>query len=318
MADPQPQPQPVAIKQMIGLAPVDAIRFLDAKGYRTSVDWTDMMHDEHVASFTAAKVAKIDILRTLHVSLLDALANGTPFAQWQAEVQPELERQGWWGKVQDASITGTDEMVTIGPRRLRVIYDTNLRMARATALWGRIQNSKGLLPFLKYSAVLDRRTRPAHRAWNGIILPVDHPWWQTHFPPCGWNCRCTVLQYSQDMLDAGGLKVTQNPPPLDPVPFYRKSTGQTLQVPRGIDPGFAYNPGQARARAIMDKAAQSLADAAAQGLADAIPSALADILAELPGGPQPRATIDRLTALAIGGEVAELAAALAELLGVTG
>ena len=25
----------------------------------------------------------------------------------------------------------------------------------------------------------------ADRAWHGTVLPVDHPFWQTHFPPNG-------------------------------------------------------------------------------------------------------------------------------------
>ena len=43
---------------------------------------------------------------------------------------------------------------------------------------------------LRYVAVLDARTRPEHRAWHGLILPIDHPLWDTHYPPNGWGCRC--------------------------------------------------------------------------------------------------------------------------------
>jgi SPP1 gp7 family putative phage head morphogenesis protein len=305
------QISPVQISQAFNLPPEAAIRFLDAKGYRITTDWEEAIHEEHVSAFTVAKVAKVDILRQIHVSLLDAMADGTPYRQWAEGLRPELQRLGWWGVIEDADLTGTSAPVLVGPRRLRTIYDTNLRMARATALWGRIQASKRLLPYLRYSAVLDRRTRPAHRAWHGTILPVDHPFWATHFPPCGWNCRCTVVQMGDDDLARRNLKVTAAPP-IDLVPFFRKSTGTTLQVPRGIDPGFGYNPGIARAQAIADKAAASLAESA--GIAGAAPAALADILAELPVAPD-RATTARLNALAAAGAVAELAAALAELLG---
>ena len=35
-----------------------------------------------------------------------------------------------------------------------------------------------------YDAVNDSRTRrPQHLEWDGLILPIDHPFWQTHGSP---------------------------------------------------------------------------------------------------------------------------------------
>lgn len=314
------------IRQLVTLPPEDAIAFLDAKGYRTSVRYTDTWQDEHASAFTVAKVAKIDLLREIHVSLIDAMASGQTFEAWQADLRPRLRDAGWLGRVVNPELTGTDEPVMVGPRRLRVIYDTNLRMARATALWGRIWASRETLPFLRYSAVMDSRTRPQHRAWHDIVLPVEHPFWQTHFPPNGWNCRCTVVQLNERTLARRGLSITSQAQ-LDargfgapPVPFWRKGSdgqpGQMEQVPRGIDPGFAYNPGTARARLVLDNAAAALARAA--GVPGLIEPALAEITETLPGARPDRARLDAMATLARAGQVAELAAMLAELLGVVG
>lgn len=305
--------EPVSIKAVFDLPPERAIAFLDSKGYRISVDWTDTFNEEHDASFTVAKIAKVDLLRAIHISLLEAQTNGTPYAAWLKQLKPELEAAGWWGKVADADVTGTNKPVFVGPRRLRTIYDTNLRMARSAALWERAQASKATLPFLRYSAVLDRRTRPQHAAWHGVILPVDHPFWLTHFPPCGWNCRCTAIQVNEAMMERRGWTVTEPPPPIVPVPFYNRSTGQTVQVPRGIDPGFGYNPGIARMQATADKVAASLVQARREGLSidDA---AIAELLLELPPGRVTPAALATLQALIAAGEVAQLAAAVMGLL----
>jgi SPP1 gp7 family putative phage head morphogenesis protein len=225
--------EPVSIRQIFDLPPEQAIAFLAQKGYRTTAAWPEMMHEDHSRAFTVSRVARIDILEAIRTSLDQAMRDGVPFEQWKTNLVAELVKKGWWS---DSNLA---------PRRLRTIYDTNLRTARASALWQRVQANKELLPFLRYSAVMDRRTRPLHRAWHGTILPVDHPFWRTHFPPNGWNCRCTVIQLSQRDLDRRGWKVTDPPPPLDDlVPFFRKATGQTMMVPRGIDPGFGYNPGE--------------------------------------------------------------------------
>ena len=59
------------------------------------------------------------------------MRDGTTFEQWQADIKPKLITAGWWDTVLDTELTGTSKPVFVGPRRLRTIYDTNLRTARA-------------------------------------------------------------------------------------------------------------------------------------------------------------------------------------------
>ena len=51
-----------------------------------------------------------------------------------------------------------------------------------------------LLPMLTYQTVGDGRVRPEHAMLDEISRPVGDKFWNTYFPPNGWNCRCTVLQ----------------------------------------------------------------------------------------------------------------------------
>ncbi|MBX9881229.1 MAG: minor capsid protein [Sphingomonas sp.] len=258
-----------SIRQVITLPPVDTVRAFEARDrLRATVNWTDMWQAEHARSFTVAKLLDLDILAEIQAAVADVIANGGTFEQFRANLEPYLRSKGWWGAVSDPGLTGTAQAVNIGPARLRTIYDTNLRVSRAAGRWKRIQELKGERPFLRYVAVRDRRTRPLHREWHGTILPVDDPWWDTHYPPCGWYCRCTVRQLSQRDLDREGWKVSPRPA-LDPVPFIRPGTGEVIQVPKGIDPGFGYNAGMASMAAIMRKAQASLANAAPLDLAAA-------------------------------------------------
>lgn len=180
---------PVTIRGALDLRPEDAIRaFRQRDELKVSVSYRDLAPEEHARAFTAAKVAKLDILAALGGSLDTALKEGQTFAQWRDGILPTLQREGWWGLIQDEALTGTSEPVFVGERRLRTIFATNMRVSRAAGQWARIQALKGSRPFLRYSAVLDNRTRPLHARWHGTIRPVDDPIWQAIYPPNGWNC----------------------------------------------------------------------------------------------------------------------------------
>lgn len=280
MADPPPR-----IGFDIGLPPDDTARAFDARsqgpdqGLRITARWSEMMHDEHARAFTVAHLARLDLLEDIRTSLADVIHNGGTFEQWRANIQPILERAGWWGRVEDRSLTGADHAIHVGPRRLETIYRTNLRVSRAAGQWARIRELADVAPFLRYSAVMDDRTRPAHRRWHGTILRWDDAWWDTHFPPCGWNCRCTVIQLSQRDLARRGWQVSKAPPKdLRPArPFQPAGAAEPVLVPDGIDPGWAYNPGKASLRGVATKAIETLEHTAAHDL-PAARAALAEIV----------------------------------------
>ncbi|HEU4959001.1 MAG TPA: phage minor head protein [Sphingomonas sp.] len=257
-------PDTLPIQSVIGLPPDETVAAFRARDdLRVTNRWSEMWHGDHARAFTVAKVAKLDLLDTIRGSLDDVIANGGTFEQWQERIVPELQKAGWWGDVTDRDLTGADHPIVVGPRRLRTIFDTNLRMSRAAGRWTRIQALKDQRPYLRYTAVMDARTRPQHRIWHGTILPVDHPWWDTHFPPCGWNCRCTVRQLSDRDLVRHGWHVTDPPREGPPRLFYRAGSPTPVAVPAGISPGFAYNPGKAHMAAVADKATRTIEASAA-------------------------------------------------------
>jgi SPP1 gp7 family putative phage head morphogenesis protein len=165
-----------------------------------------------------------------------------------------LEQAGWWGK-NEVLDPATGEMVTttFDASRLKLIYDTNTRMAYSAGLWQRIERNKDAFPYIRYITMRDEKVRLSHRAWDNVTLPVDDPFWDTHFPPCGWRCRCRATSINQKDYDAGlspnGELLNKVAPKVEYRDWVNKSTGVVEQVPVGIDPGFGYNPGKASARA---------------------------------------------------------------------
>ncbi|MDD6471780.1 MAG: phage minor head protein, partial [Bacteroidales bacterium] len=47
---------------------------------------------------------------------------------------------------------------------------------------------------LQYRTVRDSHVRPEHAALDGVTLPPSDPFWETYYPPNGWNCRCSAIQ----------------------------------------------------------------------------------------------------------------------------
>lgn len=77
------------------------------------------------------------------------------------------------------------------------VFRTNIQNAYGHGRWQQQQRNKAKRPYLMYSAINDSRVRPAHLALNRIVLPIDDPFWLTHYPPLGFRCRCTVLALTE-------------------------------------------------------------------------------------------------------------------------
>jgi len=54
---------------------------------------------------------------------------------------------------------------------------------------------------LQYRTAGDDRVREEHAELEGITLPIDDGFWESYYPPNGWNCRCTVVQVRRGKYD---------------------------------------------------------------------------------------------------------------------
>jgi Phage Mu protein F like protein len=242
----------------------EVLAYFRNKNLVTSFDWRDVWQEEHAHAFTVAKAMQMDVLKTIHAAVEKAIVEGQPFEQFQAELTPRLIAAGWWGKqVVTDPASGMPVNAQLGsPHRLRIIFDANIRTANAAGFWERIQRSKDILPYLMYMETTSREARAEHLAWASqpVILPVDHPWWQTHFPPNGWQCKCWVLQIDEEDALAAGYTPETQAPELDAQPWENRRTGAVELVPSGIDPGWASNPGYTRQRLLEEYLAERLVE----------------------------------------------------------
>lgn len=69
-------------------------------------------------------------------------------------------------------------------------------------------------PYGLVDAILDGRTTPYCRDVDGTLLPLDDPWWDTHWFPAHHRCRTSVRNLRRSEAEKRGAKPP--PPGLDP------------------------------------------------------------------------------------------------------
>lgn len=244
------------------LPPAEAIAFMDGRQLSAETyHWYDLWREEHQRAFTVSRLARGDLLEALQTSLAKSVAGDLSRRDWIKSTEQLLKNAGWWGttEVTDPR-TGELLKTRFNHARLQLIFDTNVRQAAAAGQWQRLVRNQRTHPYARYVAMDDERTRPQHRAWHNVTLPLDDAWWATHRPPNGWRCRCRVIGVTQREYDQGvvldrpgaetdqGAPLRSTPmvkaaPPVSLRDWRNPITGAIEQVPVGIDPGFDYNPG---------------------------------------------------------------------------
>jgi len=238
------------------LKPAAAIEFLNRKGYALTKNWFDMWKDAHAKAFTVSKVAKIDLLRDIRGMVEKAVADGITLQQFKKELIPQLDKHGWWGK-QTETNKETGEVTaeyTVGPRRLKTIYQTNLHTAYMAGRYKGQMDAAADLPYLQYIAVMDGKTTDKCREMHGRIFRADDPVWDALYPPNHWGCRARVRSLTEKQVERMGGRVESSEGRIVESEATVgkgenaqrvKTTG--LKLPSGetfwAGPGWDYNPG---------------------------------------------------------------------------
>ncbi|MBB4018224.1 hypothetical protein GGR16_003258 [Chelatococcus caeni] len=251
----------MAMLQLGGPPPKEVLDYFRSKRLRPGFSWQDVWGQEHAYAFTVAKATEAQVLVAFRGAIDRALSKGLPFEAFQKDITGELHRIGWGGPrvVEDPAGGPPAKVDFTSPRRLNTIFNANMRAARAAGQWERAQRTKGMLPFFLYVESTAKEPRHEHRQWAGTILPVDHPWWDEHFPPNGWGCQCGVRQITKAEAERrGGVA---EPPAGRTETFRNRRTGEVTEVPEGVDPGWHTNPGKSRAATLMRRTTEALEEA---------------------------------------------------------
>ena len=163
--------------------------------------------------------------------------------------------------------------------RSRVIWQTNRRTSYAAGRYAQMKAVAEDRPFWRYRhSPASEEPRHDHLAWDGLVLRHDDPWWSTHLPPNGWGCKCYVETLDADDMERLGKEGPDAAPATRTrrVTVGRGAARRTVEVPEGIDPGFAYAPG---ARSQAGEAARHAIEASITQAPSIAAAAIAPMLA---------------------------------------
>lgn len=182
------------MQAVFGQPPRKAIEYLQQKQVMPSEDWWRVQGNAHNQAFVVAHMTRLDLLEDVRQSLLDAQKNGWDLKRWSEEIEPKMKQRGWWGK-QETFVEGGQREVQLGsPYRLKTIYQTNMAQAYEAGRQAVMWDDNPLFPYVRYSAILDNHTRPAHRALHGVVMLKSDPAWRYISPKNGYKCRCTAYE----------------------------------------------------------------------------------------------------------------------------
>lgn len=201
--------------------------------------YDDILKSAHDRAFIVAGASKADLLNDFRLAVDQAIKEGKSLGWFRKEFDGIVEKHGW-------QYNGSRDW------RSRVIYRTNMAASYSAGRHKQMTDPALLKrrPYWKYvHNDTVEQPRPLHVEWSGLVLKWDDPWWDTHYPPNGWGCRCRVVPVRPK-------EYTGDTAPDDGTYTYVDRFGEQHVIPKGIDYGWDYKPGDSIAallRRVIDK-----------------------------------------------------------------
>jgi len=150
---------------------------------KTEFDWTtediDILNHFRADVYTNTFISCVDKRKKLQNEAKKAASEGLTFDQFRQNVKLE-------GIAPD------------NPYYLRTEFVSDVNWAYSSRQWHDQQALKDYMPFLKYCTIKDDRVRQDHADMDGIVLNIDHSFWDVNYPPNGYNCRCYTMQLTKE------------------------------------------------------------------------------------------------------------------------
>lgn len=160
------------------VAPKEAISHFRRKKIVARKTFDALGDEAKSGSFTVAGIYRKQVLGAFKDAITEALESGAT----QKETITKFRE----------IIAGDVKQKMLGSYHMETVFRTNVQMSYGVGRRKSMERVADILPYWTYRAVGDDRTRPQHRALSGVTLKADNPFWDTHYPPWAYSCRCSV------------------------------------------------------------------------------------------------------------------------------
>jgi SPP1 gp7 family putative phage head morphogenesis protein len=175
----------------------EAVKFATSRNVTLpSVYYTELQDEARAHAFTVSHLASLGQIGQVFDALNETMRDGGTFADFTKLVEA------------DGIEFDKAHRETVFRNAVQTGYNAGRRQQQ-------IENEENR-QYLIYDAINDSRTRPSHRAMDGFIAPVGHPVWQRWYPPCGHNCRCSVISLTEAQAKARGYTGRVREPSVEP------------------------------------------------------------------------------------------------------
>lgn len=195
------------------------VDFFKKKINLPSETYRDLSNDEHDWAFIVAGATNMNIVADFREAVSKAIIDGTTIEEFRKDFRKIVKKHGW-------TYNGTEGW------RTRIIYDTNLTSSYQAGRYEQLQEVKEYMPYWEYVHTQSEHERKAHKELDGTVLPADHEFWKSHYPPNGFNCKCTVHAHNEHTLKKQGKTLLKD----------KKVEVNKEGVPLSVHPSFNHTP----------------------------------------------------------------------------
>jgi SPP1 gp7 family putative phage head morphogenesis protein len=187
----------------------EAAAFIKDKPALSRDVFTQLLPELQARAFTIAGIEAADVLQRSR-DLVAELPAGGDWNDIKKRLVTELSPH-----FVDKSATDEDQAKQRrgAERRAELLIRTHGQQAYAATQFSMLDEQRAVFPFWQYITLGDDHVRPTHAALDKIILPADHEFWQSHFPPWEFNCRCQCVPLTR--ADVERQKEREKDKPVD-------------------------------------------------------------------------------------------------------
>lgn len=179
----------------------EASQWIASKPVLARTAFDKLLPDLKARAFTITGIESANVMQNVRNRIAD-LPQGADWDKVKADIAAQISPWLDDGAEDRKSESGQPSTLSPSERRAELLLRTHGYQAYTVASEDVAARQQAAFPFAQYFSAHDDHVRDSHEALDGLIVPVDSPFWDNHTPPWEWGCRCfKVFLTAPDVAD---------------------------------------------------------------------------------------------------------------------